>query len=80
MSDWRRYWRFVGWMSALGVVAGLLALLWLRWIDAQMPGLARLAVGLGVMLTMATAGALMGLVFLSSRSGHDRAADSRDEE
>jgi hypothetical protein len=80
MSPRRRYWRFVGLMSALGAAVALMGLLWLRLQGPPMPLAGRLAVGLGLWLTMVTAGALMGLAFLSSRTGHDEAADHRDED
>jgi hypothetical protein len=80
MSARRRYWRFVALMAALGAAAALVALLSLRWLGTPMPASGRLAVGLGIWLTMTVAGLLMGLMFLSSRTGHDQAADSRDED
>jgi hypothetical protein len=80
MSPARRYARFVQAMGAAGAAAGLATLIGLRAIDAELPWPSRLAIGAGVFLTMLTAGALMGLAFLSSRSGHDRAADRRDQD
>jgi hypothetical protein len=78
MSPARRYARFVQWMGALGAGLGFATLLGLRLLDVTLPWPSRLAIGAGVFLTMLTAGALMGLVFLSSRTGHDDAADGRD--
>lgn len=75
-----RFVRFVQLMGALGAGLGLATLLGPRALDVALPWPSRLAIGAGVFLTMLTAGALMGLTFLSSRTGHDAAADSRDQE
>ena len=68
---WARYRRVMGWMtlaSALAAVIGLGALgLW----NGPMPLIGSVFAGGGIFFTVLLASALMGLVFLSSGSGHD---------
>ena len=78
---WRRYRRLMVWMtlaSALSVAVGLGALV-LVW--GPMPLLGSAFAAGGIFFSVLLAAALMGLVFLSSGSGHDdRIEDpSRDE-
>ena len=78
---WRRYKRLMIWMtlaSALSVGAGL-GILVVVW--GPMPLLGSVFVAGGIFFSVLLAAALMGLVFLSSGSGHDdRIEDpSRDE-
>lgn len=80
MNHWRRYWRLLGAMSALGVVIAAATLFYLNADGTPLPWQAALAIGLGLTLTLVVAAALMGLVFLSNRSGHDARADSREED
>lgn len=79
MNHWRRYWRMLGAMSALAVLIAAATLFYLNARGTPLPLPAVLAIGLGLTLTLVVAAALMGLVFLSHRSGHDARADSRDE-
>lgn len=68
---WARYRTLMGWMamaSALAVVLGLGAL-WLLSGPIPWPMLALTAAG--IFFSVLLAAALMGLVFLSSGSGHD---------
>lgn len=65
-------------IAALAVVAVLAALAWLHWTGAPVRWELYLAVTLGVAGTLLLTGALMGLVFVSSRSGHDESVDGRD--
>jgi len=77
---WRRYWRIMramGWVTAVVVLAALIVIY-------QEYGLVSInlyiATILGVGGTMLLAAALMGLVFLSSGTGHDDAvADPFDD-
>lgn len=70
---WARFRRILAWMAlAAAVTAGLC---WL-WIDRSYGPLglvATLALLGGVFATILMSGALMGLAFLSSGSGHDEA-------
>lgn len=69
--EWRRYWRLIGLMAVLAGI-GIAAGLWyLRAAGVPLRFHAVLAMGLGIGLSLILAGALMGLVFLSARSGHD---------
>ncbi|MAF60066.1 MAG: hypothetical protein CL680_01225 [Blastomonas sp.] len=72
---WGRYWRVMGWMTAgttlaIGLILGTLFLL---------HGLVSIhlyiAAALGIGFTMLLTAALMGLVFLSSGTGHDESID-----
>ncbi len=68
---WRRYRRLMLWMtvaSALAVVVGLGAL---RLLVGPIPGIIMGLVAGGIFFSVLLAAALMGLVFLSSGSGHD---------
>ena len=68
---WGRYRRLMVWMvlaSTISVVGGL-GLLW--YLAGPLPWLAMLFVALGIFFSVLLAAALMGLVFLSSGSGHD---------
>lgn len=64
--------------GVLAMVAVLAALAWLRWTGAPARWELYLAVTVGVAGTLLLTGALMGLVFVSSRSGHDDSVDGRD--
>lgn len=73
---WSRFRRVLGWMALAGAVTA--GLCW-RWIDDAYGPLglvATLALLGGVFASVLMAGALMGLAFLSSGSGHDE--DVRD--
>lgn len=76
---WARYRRIMRWMGlvALAVIAGV----WI-WLYASF-GLVSIhlyiASALGIGLTIMLMAALMGLVFLSSGTGHDEAIEDRLE-
>ncbi len=78
---WARYRVLMWWMvlaSLLAVVAGL-GILWL--LAGPIPWLMMLWTSLGIFFAVLLAAALMGLVFLSSGSGHDHAIlDPFDEQ
>ena len=68
---WSRYRRLMVWMvlaSTISVVGGL-GLLW--YLAGPIPWLAVLFTALGIFFSVLLAAALMGLVFLSSGTGHD---------
>ena len=68
---WARYRRLMLWMvlaSTVAVVGGL-GLLW--YLAGPIPWLMLLLTALGIFFSVLLAAALMGLVFLSSGSGHD---------
>ena len=62
-------------MALAAVVAVLLALIWLKSFGDPVPLHMQIATILGVGLTVLVGTGLMGLVFLSSRSGHDEQAN-----
>jgi hypothetical protein len=78
---WRRYRRLMLWMAAAALVAVIAAIAYLKAQGGPFPIHMLIATIGGVGLTVLLAAALMGLVFLSSGSGHDEdAADStRDD-
>ncbi len=69
---WRRFRRILGWMAlaALGAVA--LAELWLWWaMGGELDWFTGIATALGFFATIMLTAVLMGLMFLSSGTGHD---------
>jgi hypothetical protein len=77
---WARYRRLMVWMvlaSAVSVVGGL-GLLW--YLAGPVPWLMMLFAALGIFFSVLLAAALMGLVFLSSGSGHDEAINDPFED
>jgi small-conductance mechanosensitive channel len=76
---WAQYKRMMKWMVLAAVVAVALALLYL-WSTGD--GLALhmvIATAAGVSLSVLVGTGLMGLVFLSNRSGHDEKASGRSD-
>ena len=71
---WARYKRMMKWMVAVAVVTVGLSLLYLKQSGAPMPLHMVVATVAGVGLTILVGTGLMGLVFLSHRSGHDEDA------
>ena len=68
---WARYRRILKWMAAAAVALVAIALAWLGIGRGEVPLHMAIAVGAGVFGTMFLAAVLMGLVFLSSGTGHD---------
>ena len=70
---WAHYRQLMRWMAlfTLAIVTLVLGFLW--WQEGPAPIHLYIATGLGVAATMMLAAALMGLVFLSSGTGHDEA-------
>ena len=64
-------------MLGITIVAVVLSIAWLIAVGAPMRLHFLIAVGLGVAFSLLLTGALMGLVFVSARSGHDEAAHSQ---
>lgn len=79
---WGRYKRLMAWMSLAAVVAVGAALLYLRLTVGSLTIHMLIATILGVGLSVLLGTALMGLVFLSSGTGHDETIQdySRDED
>ena len=79
VAAWDHYRRTTGWMAALAAICAVLSLLYLHQTGETLRLHLVIATILGVGLTMLVGTALMGLVFYSSRSGHDDEAGGGDE-
>lgn len=77
---WARYRRIMKWMLVPSAGAALAALLWMHLYGGGLTIAVALATALGVGLTVLMAAALMGLIFLSSGSGHDDDVDAQGKE
>ena len=77
---WTRYRLLMRWMMLFTVAVVACVLGFLRWQEGPAPLNFYIATGLGIGGTMMLAGALMGLVFLSSGTGHDEAVSDFDED
>lgn len=76
---WARYKRIMRWMALISaVVAGVSVWLLWRWVG-PLPIHVAIATALGVGLSILMAAALMGLVFLSSGSGHDEMVEKVED-
>jgi len=70
-SAWARYKQMMKWMALAAFVAVLLSLIYLKSFGDPVPIHMMIATIAGVGLTVLVGTGLMGLVFLSSNSGHD---------
>ncbi len=71
---WARYRRILKWMTLASALAGI-AGVGILWVTTEtLHWLVALGAFVGVFLTVLMAAALMGLVFLSSGTGHDENA------
>ncbi|MET3824473.1 MULTISPECIES: hypothetical protein [Sphingomonas] len=75
---WARYRRILGWMGVVAIVFIAGAILILEHVYGPLGWVATLAVIGGAGGSIMLAAALMGLVFLSSGSGHDESIDDLD--
>lgn len=75
----RRFWRLMAVVAGIAVLAVLAALAYMRATHTELRLHFVIALTLGIALTLLLAGALMGLLFFSARSGHDEAAFDRDD-
>ncbi len=73
---WRKFRALLWWNALAGGSAAALAIWWVGRGDANVSPHMILAMGGGIFLALMLGGALMGLVFLSSRIGHDEEAAS----
>lgn len=73
-AAWKRYWAIMRWMALLAVVAVLLSLIYLKRSGAPVPIHMMIATIAGVGLTVLIGTGLMGLLFVSNRSGYDEEA------
>jgi hypothetical protein len=72
---WGRYWRVMGWMGAATGIAVVATLALLFTLHGTVSIHLYIAAALGVGFTMLLTAALMGLVFMSSGTGHDESID-----
>lgn len=79
-SPWAPFRRLMGIVALVSVAAVAAALAWLTASGAPVRWELWLAVAGGVAGTMLLAGALMGLVFVSNRSGHDADIGRADQD
>ena len=70
---WARYRRLMRWMALFTLTVVAIALVALSRQEGEVPIHFYIAVALGIGLAMMLMAALMGLVFLSSGTGHDEA-------
>jgi multidrug transporter EmrE-like cation transporter len=76
---WTRYKNMMKWMALASAVAAALAVAYLKATSDAMPWQTVLATIAGVGLSVLLGTALMGLVFLSDRTGHDEAASGKEK-
>jgi hypothetical protein len=77
---WARYWRLMRWMFGFSIAMTVAVLFLFWWVNGVVSihfFIATAGAVLGSIMLMAT---LMGLVFLSSGSGHDEAVDDPFED
>jgi hypothetical protein len=77
---WARYKQMMKWMALAAVVTVLLSLIYLKSSGEPVPIHMLIATIAGVGLTVLVGTALMGLIFLSNRSGHDDEAGRPPDE
>lgn len=77
---WARYRRLMRWMALVALLAVVVSLTALWWMTGPIPIHMLIATILGVFFAVMLMAALMGLVFLSSGTGHDEAIDDRPED
>lgn len=68
---WGRYRRLMGWMSLASTLAVVIGLGALWFLSGPVPWQLLALTAAGIFFSVLLAAALMGLVFLSSGSGHD---------
>ena len=76
--DWSRYKTLMKWMALASAIAAGVAVAWLKATSEAMPWQMVVATIAGVGLSVLLGTALMGLVFLSDRTGHDEAASGKE--
>ncbi len=73
-TSWARFRLLLAWSAGFGLAAAGGALWWIETAGTALRLHLMLALGGGIFLAVMLAGALMGLVFLSNRTGHDEEA------
>ena len=78
-AHWRRFRRLMLLMTVVAVVTAAIAVWKMRADGVPFHLHFVIAMGGGIILALLLAGALMGLAFVSNRSGHDDAVSAPDE-
>ncbi len=77
---WKRYWRLMRWMFGFTIVVTVLALTAFWWNNGFVSIHFFIATAGAIIASMMLTAGLMGLVFLSSGSGHDEAVENPYED
>lgn len=77
---WARYRWIMRWVILTAVLSVAAALLWLKLEGSPLTVAVVIATSAGVAFSVLLAGALMGLIFLSSGSGHDEDVGQIEDE
>jgi magnesium-transporting ATPase (P-type) len=77
---WRRYWRLMRWMFAFTIVVTLIVLGLFYWQNGLVSIHFYIATAGAMIASLLLASSLMGLVFLSSGTGHDEAVEDPFED
>jgi uncharacterized membrane protein len=76
----RKFWRIMRLLALFSIIIAAIAVILVMRGEDEIQIHMMIATALGVALSVLLAGALMTLVFLSSRSGHDEQARRIDKE
>jgi hypothetical protein len=75
-NAWARYRRLMRWMALSALIATIIGLSWMRWsVGESLTIHMMIATAAGIGGSVLLGAALMGLVFLSSGSGHDESIE-----
>lgn len=77
---WGRYRRLMAWMALVAIAAVAVAITYLHAVHGPIPIHMLIATILGIGFSVMLGAALMGLVFLSSGSGHDEHIHDHSED
>lgn len=75
---WSRFRSIMAWMTLVAAIAAAVSIVSLAWVLGPLPLITMMAVIGGVGGSVMMAGALMGLAFLSSGTGHDEDVERID--
>lgn len=75
---WARFRRFMGWMTGVAVIAVAIAIVVLDRYFGPLTWVTIAATIMGIGVSVLLTAALMGLLFLSSGTGHDEAVEQVD--
>ncbi|MBY8825361.1 hypothetical protein [Sphingomonas colocasiae] len=77
---WARYRRLMAWMALVAVLSVIAAIAYLHAVHGPIPIHMLIATILGIGLSVMLGAGLMGLVFLSSGTGHDERIQDHSED